>query len=116
MAKTFNINISKLVDSVNVNVDNMKDDIEDSKEIAKQALQKAITEAETKEDKKKKIDWTALYAKIQKKLPGILGKISFGTIIVLSIWVWLPFLCWKMGLILTDNFVKYFITDDKGRQ
>lgn len=42
--------------------------------------------------------------------------IAFGLVIILSVWLWLPVLCWKMGLILSDNFVKYFITDDKGRQ
>lgn len=52
-----------------------------------------------------------LYTNIRKKIPLILKVISFGFVIIVSIPIWLPILAWKMGLILSDNFIKYFIND-----
>lgn len=52
-----------------------------------------------------------LYTNIRKKIPLILKVISFGFVIIVSIPIWLPILTWKMGLILSDNFIKYFIND-----
>lgn len=53
--------------------------------------------------------WNIPYKKIAKGT-------AFGLVITLSVWLWLPILLWKMGLILSDNFIRYFITDDPGRK
>jgi len=45
------------------------------------------------------------------KILLILKIISFGVVIVLSALIWIPIIAWKMGLILSDNIVKYFVND-----
>lgn len=52
-----------------------------------------------------------LYTNIKKRIPLILKVISFGFVIIISALIWLPILSWKMGLILSDNFIKYFVDD-----
>ena len=51
-------------------------------------------------------------------LPNIkrnsLTLLKFGAMaimIILSSWIWLPIITWKLGLILSDNIIKYFVND-----
>jgi len=36
---------------------------------------------------------------------------AMGIMIILSSWIWLPIITWKLGLILSDNIIKYFVND-----
>jgi len=52
-----------------------------------------------------------LYINIKKRIPVILKGIGLTFVIIVSIPIWLPVLAYKMGLILSDNFIKYFVDD-----
>ena len=36
---------------------------------------------------------------------------AMGIMVILSSWIWLPIITWKLGLILSDNIIKYFVND-----
>ena len=36
---------------------------------------------------------------------------AMAIMVILSIWIWLPIITWKLGLILSDNIIKYFVND-----
>lgn len=36
---------------------------------------------------------------------------SMAIMVILSSWIWLPIITWKLGLILSDNIIKYFVND-----
>ena len=46
-----------------------------------------------------------------KKVQIFLSWISMGLIIVFSTPIWIPIVIWKMGLVISDNFINYFIDD-----
>ena len=41
----------------------------------------------------------------------LLRGISIGLIVIFTAPVWLPIVLWKMGLVISDNFIKYFLDD-----
>ena len=46
-----------------------------------------------------------------KKAKLFLTWISMGLVVTFSAPIWLPIVIWKMGLILSDNIINYFIDD-----
>lgn len=46
-----------------------------------------------------------------KKAVFFLKWISTGLVVVFSAPVWLPIVLWKVGLILSDHIINYFIDD-----
>ena len=48
---------------------------------------------------------------IKAKALTLLNWSAMGTMVILSSWIWLPIVTWKMGLILSDNIIKFFVND-----
>lgn len=53
----------------------------------------------------------SLNLNIKRNALLILKGAAMATIVILSIWLWLPIVIWKLGLILSDNIIKYFVDD-----
>ena len=46
-----------------------------------------------------------------KKVGFFLRWMSMGLVVICSAPIWLPIVIWKMGLVISDNFINYFIDD-----
>lgn len=53
------------------------------------------------------MNWINVKAKAQTLLKW--G--AMGIMVILSSWIWLPVITWKLGLILSDNIIKFFVND-----
>ena len=52
-----------------------------------------------------------IYQLTMKKAELFSRWISMGLIVIFSAPIWLPIVIWKMGLVISDNFINYFIDD-----